>query len=147
MISQTSTSSPLPFTESDAIDRDDLRSSGESMSTVARVVMICIALATPAMRAARFTVSPKTSLFSSITGPAWKPARIARFTLDTAGSSVILICMSVAARQPLSASGSTHITSSPMVLTTRPPYCATMPRIRAMHSSTICLARVSPRVS
>ena len=55
--------------------------------------------------------------------------------------------MSVAARQPLSASGKTHITSSPMVLMTRPPYWATTPRMSAMHSSIICLAWVSPSVS
>ena len=37
--------------------------------TVARVVMICMPFASPAMRAAMLTVSPNTSLFSSITGP------------------------------------------------------------------------------
>ena len=40
---------------------------------------------------------------------------------DTTGKADILSCMSVAAMLPLSASGKTHITSSPMVLMTRPP--------------------------
>ena len=50
-------------------------------------------------------------------------------------------------RDTQSALGKTHMISSPMVLMTRPPYCCTTARRTARHSSIICLAMVSPKLS
>jgi hypothetical protein len=44
---------------------------------MASVVMICPALAWLVMRFAVCTVEPNTSRFSTTTGPAWQPMRMA----------------------------------------------------------------------
>jgi len=109
--------------------------------------MICMPLASPAMRAATFTVSPKTSPFSSITGPAWKPTRIIRLTPLVTTSAFTSVCMSVAAMNPRSASGKTHISSSPMVLTTRPRWRCVMTCMPISASSINTFASASPSAS
>nr|WP_256440983.1 hypothetical protein [Rhodoferax sp. AJA081-3] len=69
MTSLTATSSPLPLTDRAAILRVESCSMCAMQATVAPVVMIWPPLARPAIRAATLTVSPNTSLFSSMTGP------------------------------------------------------------------------------
>ncbi len=51
--------------------------SGDSCDTMASVVMIWPALAWLVMRFAVCTVEPNTSRFSTTTGPAWQPMRMA----------------------------------------------------------------------
>ena len=75
--SYSATSLPCPLRVAMSICRHEARHSGDSCSTVAAVVMICPALAWLVMRLAVCTAAPKTSRFSSITGPKWQPMRMA----------------------------------------------------------------------
>jgi hypothetical protein len=145
--SQTFTSSALPFTDRASISRVDWRNSGGRASTVLPVVMIWQALARPAMRAAVLTVSPKTSFASSMAGPKWKPTRMASLMPRTGGRSSTRCCMELAASMPASALSNTAITSSPMVLTTRPLNCSVARVMRLMQRSTACSASLSPSFS
>jgi hypothetical protein len=124
---------------------------GGSSSMVDWVVMICPALAIEAMRAATLTASPNTSPASRIAGPWCRPMRMASEIgpvdgLSTTSSSSIS-CISQAAETALSAVGNVHISSSPMVLMTEPPWrLVTSVRI-CRQLATCARAGPSPRTS
>ena len=99
------------------------------------------------MRAAVLTASPKTSSRSSSTGPAWKPMRMPSCTSPTAGRSAVFVCMSTAAWNAASALSNTAMTSSPIVLTTRPRLVATARLRISSTDSTAASAARSPSFS
>src|SRR5436190_979911 len=120
---------------------------GDISMTVSRAVMICPFVATPARRAARLTASPKTSPSRSTTGPWLKPMRMPICVLPTGGISEIALCISMAASAAASAVGKADITSSPIVLITRPLAVMVFSRIRFTHFSMAACATASPAVS
>ena len=144
--SYRATSFPCPLMVAISICRQAARHSGESLSTVAAVVMICPALAWLVMRLAVCTVAPNTSRFSSITGPKWQPMRIATGWPSTLSWAWLEICCCIwaAAFRALSALGKVDMTSSPMVLITVPWRCSVALRMTSMQIATISRARRSP---
>jgi hypothetical protein len=96
------------------------------------------------MRAATLTASPNTSLFSSRAGPKWKPMRIASGLPSTVMPSVIPSCISAAACAASSAVLKVDMTSSPMVLTTRPPWRVVASDMRSTHFAIASRAFASP---
>ena len=100
------------------------------------------------MREARFTASPKMSFSSITTGPKWKPTWIARLKPPSEIDALATCsCMSRAAPAAWSALGKRHMTSSPMVLISAPPYFSVLAVISWMQRETSWRAFASPRAS
>ena len=94
---------------------------GDISITVSRAVMIWPFTATCDSREATFTASPKMSPSACTTiGPQLKPMRMPILVLPTGFSSPIADCISIAASAAASVVGNEDMTSSPMVLMTRP---------------------------
>src|SRR5436190_10982666 len=120
---------------------------GDISMTVSRAVMICPFVATPARRAARLTASPRPSPSRASTRPSLQPMRTPICVLPTGGISEIALWISIAASAAWSAVAKADMTSSPIVLITRPLALTVFSRIRFTHFSMAACATVSPAVS
>ena len=117
---------------------------GDIIITVSRAVMIWPLVATAASRAARLTASPNTSPSRFTTGPKLKPTRMPSVVLPTGGSSEMASCISIAASAASSALVKADITSSPMVLMTRPLEACVFCFMRLTQLSTAACATALP---
>ena len=160
--SQTWTGTRLPLAVTWPIRRYSIAS--RVASSVATPTRICPASAASPIRRAVFTASPSTVYESlpptnpATTSPVFKPMcmrnGMPRSRSNSAESSSSTRCMTSAARTARSASSScacgapnTAITSSPMILSTCPPYRSTMSVMRSNARSMIAFTSSASRAS
>src|SRR6185312_59702 len=82
-----------------------------------------------------------------MTGPKWKPTRMAMLLPCTTSPAEMRSCMPLAASAAALGSSNTDITSSPMVFTTRPDWRLVSSSMMETHFATVSRATVSPIVS